>query len=174
MLKIGLTGGIGSGKSLISRIFSILGVPVFHSDEVSKYLINNNQDVVKKVSEIFGSDIYRNGILDNKRVSEIVFHNKQLLADLNSVMHPAVNNEFDRWVGEHTQSFYVLKETAILYESGTEKDLDFVVSVTAPESLRISRVMERDCVSREEVISRIQAQLNEEERNSFPKGYEWA
>ena len=166
MLKIGLTGGIGSGKSLVSRIFSVLGVPVFHSDEVSKYLINQNQKIIDAVSEVFGTQIYRQGMLDRKKLSEIVFDNKALLERLNSILHPAVTAEFKKWLSNCTGSTYIIKEAAILFESGTHQDLDIVITVTAPEDMRISRVMERDGISAEEVTHRMRNQLDEKERIS--------
>lgn len=164
MLKIGLTGGIGSGKSLVSRIFSILGVPVFHSDEVSKHLINQDQEIIASVSEVFGKQIYHQGILDRKKLSEIVFKNKALLERLNSILHPAVTAEFKKWLSDCPESKYIIKEAAILFESGTYQDLDIVITVTAPENLRISRVMERDGFSEEEVTHRMRSQLDDEER----------
>jgi dephospho-CoA kinase len=167
MLKIGLTGGIGSGKSVVCKIFSALGIPVFSSDEVSRSLIKRDPEIIKTVTRVFGRDIYRNGILDRKKLSECVFTDKDSLEKLNSIMHPAVAKAFNEWLKSFDNQSYIIKEAAIIFESGTDKELDFVVTVSAPESLRISRVMERDGISKEEVLLRMRNQVNEKERLSL-------
>jgi len=166
MRKIGLTGGIGSGKSVVCKIFSTLGVPVFHSDEVSRYLIDHDQLVIGEIKRIFGHDIYRNGMVDRKKLSQQVFTNREILEKLNSIMHPVVAKVFNGWIEKCKFSSYIIKEAAILFESGTDKELDGVITVSAPESIRISRVMERDGTTEEEVLQRIKNQMNEEERLS--------
>lgn len=166
MRKIGLTGGIGSGKSVVCKIFSTLGVSVFHSDEVSRYLIDHDQLVIDEVKRIFGHDIYRNGKVDRKKLSQQVFTNREMLKKLNSILHPVVAEVFNGWIEKCKSSSYIIKEAAILFESGTDKELDGVITVSAPESIRISRVMERDGTTEEEVLQRIRNQMNEEERLS--------
>jgi len=166
MLKVGLTGGIGSGKSLVSKIFTILGVPVFHSDDVSKDLINNDRRIIDDVSRIFGEEIYLDGVLDRKRLSRIVFSDTNQLEKLNSILHPAVADVFSEWLNKHSEYSYIIKEAAILFESGKARELDIIIAVSAPEKLRISRVMERDGVSEKDVLQRMINQLEEDDRNA--------
>ncbi len=164
MLKVGLTGGIGSGKSIVSKIFSILGVHVFHSDEVSRELMDHDPEIIKKVSAIFGNDIYRNGVVDRKTISEAVFTDKKALEKLNAVIHPAVQKAFSGWLEGCINAPYIIKESAIIFESGTDRELDYVIMVSAPEALRASRVIERDGTSKEEVVRRMRNQMNDTER----------
>jgi dephospho-CoA kinase len=166
MLKIGLTGGIGSGKSLVCKIVSTLGVPVFHSDEVSRDLMDHDTEIIRKVTGIFGKGIYRNGILDRKRLSEAVFTDRKALEKLNAIIHPAVLEAFNRWLTDCSNPPYIIKESAIIFESGTDKGLDYVIMVSAPEALRISRVMERAGTSRAEVLRRMRNQMNDAERSA--------
>lgn len=165
MLKIGLTGGIGSGKSVICKIFSTLGVPVFHSDEVSRDLLDHDPETIRKVTRIFGKGIYTRGILDRKKLSKAVFTRKRDLDSLNAIIHPAVRKAFNRWLAGYNDCPYIIKESAIIFESGTDQDLDYVITVSATEALRISRVMERDGTSQEEVRQRIRNQLSDAERS---------
>ncbi len=165
MLKIGLTGGIGSGKSLVCKIFSTLGIPVFRSDEVSRDLLDHDPEIISKVTSIFGDGIYRDGILDRKKLSAAVFTDRNTLAKLNAIIHPAVQEAFNGWMADCINAPYIIKESAIIFESGTDKGLDYVIMVSAPESLQISRVMKRDGASREEVLRRIRNQMNDTERS---------
>jgi dephospho-CoA kinase len=166
MLKMGLTGGIGSGKSLVCKIFSTLGIPVFHSDEVSRDLMDHDPEIIRKITGIFGNGIYRNGILDRKALSGIVFTDKKALEKLNAIIHPAVSAVFDEWLTGCGDPPYIIKESAIIFESGTNKGLDYVIVVSAPEDLRVSRVMERDGTSEEEVLLRMRNQMNDSERTT--------
>ena len=164
MKKIGITGGIGSGKTTVSKFFSLLGVPVYNADERAKYLLNNDINVIKKVKEIFGDEIYFENKIDRKHLSLLVFNQTNLLEKLNSIVHPAVFHDFDNWCLLHENEPYILKEAALIFETILHQKLDKIIVVTAPQELRISRVMQRDDSTKEEVKRRIQNQMSEEEK----------
>jgi dephospho-CoA kinase len=160
MLKIGLTGGIGSGKSFVSHIFSRLGIPVYDSDKRGKWLMNHNPDVKNRIIRLLGTMSYLNGELNRKFISGKVFNNKELLTGLNQIVHPSVENDFRDWcTQQNTKNAFVIQEAAILFESGAYKNMDYIILVTAPEELRIKRVMERDNISKTEVQNRIKNQF---------------
>ncbi|NQD70577.1 dephospho-CoA kinase [Sphingobacterium shayense] len=163
-LKVGITGGIGSGKSYVAKVFKALGVPFYDADKHAKELMNTNAEIKCKLVDIFGTQVYQeDGLLDRAFLSSIVFDNEERLKLLNSVVHPVVIAEALKW--SEAQTFdYSLKEAALLFESGSYKTLDFTVLVTAPQELKIQRVMARDGVTREQVISRISAQMADEEK----------
>ncbi|WP_442794627.1 dephospho-CoA kinase [Pelobium manganitolerans] len=164
MLKIGITGGIGSGKTTVCQIFSLLGVPVFYADIVAKDLMVTDAVLIAQVKRAFGNKAYfDNGSLNRKHVSDIVFNNKQELEKLNSYVHPAVFRAMDVWASQQKSS-YVLKEAALLFESGSYRQNDFNILVSADEDLRIKRVMERDGVTHDKVEARMRNQLSEQER----------
>ncbi len=167
MLKVGLTGGIGSGKSIISRVFGILGAPVFNADFEAKMLMESEPGVREKIRLEFGQDIYTSGRLDRKRLASLVFGNQDLLAKLNGIVHPAVGELFRKWVKSKEGVPYIIKEAAILFESGGYRELDHVVLVSAPPGLRISRVMERDGVDRESVEQRMANQWPDERKREL-------
>ena len=154
MLKIGLTGGIGSGKSSVAGIFEVLGVPVYYADTEAKRLMSEDAEVKAAIQHSFGERAYIDGLPDRKYLSAAVFNNSEKLALLNSIVHPATLHDVGRWISEQTAA-YIIKEAALIFESGSEKSLDYVIGVSAPESLRIARVMKRDNLSEEEVISRL-------------------
>jgi dephospho-CoA kinase len=158
MKKIGLTGGIGSGKSTIAEVFKILNIPVYNSDDRAKALMNENQQLMKEISKIFGSHIYQNGALNRAELGAIVFKNPELLQQLNAVVHPAVGADFNSWcASQNTQ--YVIKEAAIIYETGINKMLDGVIAVIAPNELRIKRVLKRPGMTEELINDRMSRQL---------------
>ena len=164
MLKIGITGGIGSGKTTVCQIFSLLGVPVFYADIVAKDLMVTDAVLIAQVKRAFGNKAYfDNGSLNRKHVSDIVFNNKRELEKLNSYVHPAVFRAMDVWASQQKSS-YVLKEAALLFESGSYRQNDFNILVSADEDLRIKRVMERDGVTHDKVEARMRNQLSEQER----------
>lgn len=167
MLKIGITGGIGSGKTTISRIFSALGVPVYNADNRARLVMENNDEVVRKIKTLFGSLSYLDtGKLNPRHLSSSVFNNPQKLEQLNSIVHPAVGKDFSDWL-KKVDFPYILKEAALLYEAKSYKELDKIIVVTCPEELRIKRTLERDPYrSREEVKSIIKRQLPEAEKES--------
>lgn len=163
MLKVGITGGIGSGKSTVCRVFNTLGIPVFFADSAAKYLMNNDPTLVSNIKDLFGADIYTNGSLDRPKLSSIVFSKPELLQQLNAIVHPATIAYGNNWMEAQT-SPYVLKEAAIFFESGTYKDMDIMIGVFAPKELRIHRAMRRDGTTRAKIEARIAQQMNEEEK----------
>lgn len=166
-LLIGITGGIGSGKSLIASIFRILGIPVFDADQSAKEIINSNLHVRKELTGHFGNEIYsKEGIIQRKLLASVIFNDRQALDLVNQLIHPLVKEAFDQWV-QRQKSGYVLHEAAILFESGYYKFMNFNILVTAPEELCISRTMERDHISRELVITRMHNQWNEERKRKM-------
>lgn len=162
-MLVGLTGGIGSGKSTVAKIFKSLGIPVFNSDTVAKNIINNNEEVIEQVIAEFGN-VYENGKLNTDKMAEIVFNDEQALEKLNKIVHPKVKEYFEKWVKENNNSSILIKEAAILIESGAHKLMNKVIVVTAPKEIRINRVVKRDDVSEGKVKDRIQAQFSDEER----------
>ena len=164
MLKVGITGGIGSGKSTVCRIFEQYGIPVYYADQRAKALMSEDAEVREKIHSLFGNEAYlEDGSLNRKYIGNLAFSNPSLLQQLNAVVHPAVARDFLQWAKEQ-DSPYVLKEAALLFEAGTFRDLDYVVTVYAPKELRIRRTMERDGVNREAVLSRIRKQWTEKQR----------
>jgi dephospho-CoA kinase len=161
MLKIGLTGGIGSGKSTVAKVFETLGIPVYYADDASKKLLNENDELKTAVVQHFGKEVYKNGELDRKHLASIVFNNKEKLDLLNSLTHPIVIKDAEDWMNRQT-SPYAIKEAALLFESGAAEKLDYIIGVYAPQHLRVKRVMERDGLPTEEVVKRINRQIDEE------------
>src|SRR5690606_11422131 len=146
-----LTGGIGSGKTTIANWFSDKGIPVYNSDIEAKRLMNESTEIHQKLIQLFGENAYANGELNRKFISEQVFENKDLLEKLNQIVHPAVFQDFQNWIQNQTAAF-VIKEAAILFESGSYHDCDYIISVISHEELRIQRVMARDRISAEQVL----------------------
>ena len=168
MLRIGITGGIGSGKSTVCRMFENLGVPVFSSDIEGRKILNKDKDAVEQVLKKFGSDMYTaEGTIDRERIGRLVFSDPKALESLSKIVHPKVNEEFNSWTRRHERSAYVLKEAAILFESGYYHDLDKIITVFAPKEIRIERVMKRDGMSRQDVEKRMLFQYTDEERNKL-------
>ncbi|TXB66686.1 dephospho-CoA kinase [Vicingus serpentipes] len=165
-LLVGLTGGIGSGKTTVSKIFNVFGVKVFNSDNVAKNLLNTNNEIRKEVIELFG-DVYENNLINAKKLASIVFNNSELINKLNQVIHPRVNLEFIEWVKNNNQEKLLLKESAILIESGGHNNLDQVILVVSDECNRISRVVKRDNSTKSAVLERINKQLTDEEKIKF-------
>lgn len=161
MLKIGLTGGIGSGKSTVAKVFETLGIPVYYADEAAKRLMNTDQELKASIISHFGEAAYTESGLDRKYLAGIVFNNKEKLDLLNSLTHPATIRDAENWMRKQT-SPYVIKEAALLFESGAEANLDKVIGVYTPEHIRIRRVMERDGVPADEIQKRMNRQMNEE------------
>jgi dephospho-CoA kinase len=162
---IGLTGGIGSGKSLISDIFTHLGIPSYNSDIEAKKLYNFPRIRTKIIQE-FGKEVYSGDLLRKEKLAEIVFTNKNKLQLLNAIIHPEVKMHFENWV-ESQNSNFIIKETAILIETKIYKSCDYVISVTCPETIRIERILKREHISREQISDRIAQQLSDSERNKY-------
>ena len=163
MMVVGLTGGIGSGKSTIAKAFAALGIAVFNSDEQAKVLIATDAQVKKRIIAAFGEEAYQNGEYNRAYIAQIVFNNSEKLAILNGIVHPALAKYFNQWAKKQT-SPYVLKEAAILFESGSYKDCDYIITVTAPEEVRIARVMARDHCTEAQVRARMAQQWSDAER----------
>lgn len=169
MIRIGLTGGIGSGKTTVAKIFQVLGIPVYYADDVAKKLMNTDTSLKETIIKHFGVQAYRNGELDRKYLASIVFNDTAKLKLLNSLTHPATIRDAEEWMKQLAESGgqktpYIIKEAALLFESGANKSVDRVIGVYAPLPLRIKRVMKRDGVTEEEVIKRISRQMDEEEK----------
>lgn len=160
MLKVGLTGGIGSGKTTVAKIFETLGIPVYYADEAARQLMNTDGELKKELIRHFGTEIYRDHELDRKYLASIVFSNKEKLELLNSLTHPVTIRDAELWMKKQTTP-YVIKEAALLFESGAAANLDAIIGVSAPQDLRVKRVMERDGATVEEVMTRISRQLDE-------------
>jgi dephospho-CoA kinase len=163
MIKVGLTGNIGSGKTTISKIFEKLGVPIYNSDEKSKLLLDTNIQLKEKLIEKFGN-IYDNDKIDKKKFADIIFTDKDELEKANVIIHPFVKEDFDKWCDEQV-SEYIIKESAIIFERNIDKYLDKVIVVYAPEYERIRRIMKRDITTIEDIQERIDAQLSDKEKN---------
>ncbi len=166
MKKIAITGGIGSGKTTISKFFEHIGIPVYYSDKMAKDLMNTNTQLKEQLVGAFGSDCYDlNGRLNTTYLSKEVFSDSKKLLDLNSIVHPAVMRDYLLWANKQNAP-YVILESAILFDIGWEQYFDKTIAVTAPNDLRVRRVMKRDSFTREEVQKRIDKQLAEEIRLS--------
>lgn len=161
MLKIGLTGGIGSGKTTVAKIFESLGIPVYYADDAAKRILNNDASLKETVIHHFGEASYQNGALDRKYIASIVFSNKEKLDLLNSITHPVTIKDAETWMEAQTAP-YAIKEAALLFESGAAEKLDYIIGVYAPQHLRIKRVMKRDNMDTQEVLKRISRQIDEE------------
>ncbi len=166
VLKVGITGGIGSGKSTVCRLFQELGIPVYNADDRAKYLMQHEHYLIDGIKKNFGEEVYENGQLNRTLLASKVFHDKEKVSLLNSLVHPAVFRDTERWVEEQqaTHVPYALKEAALLMEAGSFKYLDKLIVVTAPLNLRLQRVIERDQVSAAEVMNRMKNQWPEEEK----------
>ena len=165
MLKIGITGGIGSGKTTVCKMFEVLGIPVYYADARAKALMTEDPILVAQIKDLLGKKVYqKDGSLDRKRIAKIVFNDKEKLTQLNSLVHPAVAIDGENWHKSQTDVSYTLKEAALLVESGSYKSMDYLISVWAPKELRIERVQIRDNTSREEVEARIDKQVPEIEK----------
>lgn len=164
MLKIGITGGIGSGKTTVCCVFKTLGIPVFNADTIAKSIMITDSFLIASIKKEFGEEAYfPNNELNRKYLASKVFNNQEALTKLNSLVHPLTIKAFVDW-SLRQKSAYVIKEAAILFESGAYKDCDFIIVVTSPEELRIKRVMEREGVTEDNVRSRISKQMPESEK----------
>lgn len=163
---VGLTGGIGSGKTTIARYFKTLGVPVYIADEEAKKILFM-PDAVTAVKEVFGDGVFTGSLPDRQKLAAVVFNNPEMLQKLNGIIHPRVKEHFSQWVANHTDAPFVIKEAAILFESGSYKDCDKIILVTAPADVRIKRVMQRDNVTEDEVKRRMANQWEEAEKKKL-------
>lgn len=166
VLKVGITGGIGSGKTTACKMFEALGVPVYYADERGKYLMQHEHHLIDEIKKLFGEEAYENGNLNRRFISEQVFHDKPKLELLNALVHPAVFHDMEKWLAarEAENNPYALKEAALLVETGSYRGLDKLIVVTAPLDTRINRVKERDAIELEEVMARVRNQMPEDEK----------
>ena len=160
MLKIGLTGGIGSGKSVVAAIFQVLGIPVFDADKQAKSIMENDTQLVAAIKNLFGDDSYIDGKLNRPFIAKIVFNNAAKLQQLNAIVHPATIAAADVWMNSQT-SPYVVKEAALMFESSSAAHLDYVIGVSAPYNVRLQRAMSRDNLGKQEIIARMERQMDE-------------
>lgn len=163
MFKAGITGGIGSGKSVVCQVFETLGIPVFYADKAARYLMENDAVIIDSIKMLFGTDIYQAGRLNRERVSAIVFQKPGILEELNAIVHPATIRYGQQWM-ECQSAPYVLKEAAIFFESGSDAGMDYMIGVSAPQALRILRTMKRDNITQEKVLERMSNQMDEDEK----------
>ena len=154
MLRVGLTGGIGSGKTIVAQIFEVLGIPVYYADLETKRIMNENKILRKQLLEHFGEQTFVNDKLNRPYLASIVFNNPEKLDLLNALTHPLTIQHATEWMQTQTTN-YVIKEAALIFESGSAENLDYVIGVSAPRALRIQRVMNRDGITRDEVVKRL-------------------
>ena len=163
-MKVGLTGGIGSGKTLVCRVLEKMGVAVYYADSEARRLMNSDPGLVLQISGLFGNKAYEGGSLNREFIAHRVFNEKELLTRLNELVHPAVRKDFSRWASEQKPAFYVVEEAAILFESGSDRNMDLTVVVFAEKELRVRRAMQRDGSTREQVLNRMNSQMSDEEK----------
>ena len=164
-LRIGITGGMGAGKSTVCKIFSQIGISIYDADSRAKWLMNNNPELKEAIRKSFGWDSYtRKDDLNRDYIAKVVFNNEEKLKNLNSIVHPAVMKDFELWTQEHKDEPYSLKEAALLFESDSYKNLHKVIVINSPIETRIERVVKRDHVKREDVLKRIENQSTDRER----------
>lgn len=165
---IGITGGIGAGKSTVSTICKHLGFKVYNSDQRAKEIVSEDSTVKKKLISFFGNNVYKNGVLDRKFLSDKIFNDKSSLQQINSIIHPAVKKDFNCWVTNNSNEKILFKESALLFESGAYKELDKIILIVSDKNLRVSRVLNRDQKrSKKEIESIIDKQINEAEAIKF-------
>jgi len=163
VFKLGITGGIGSGKTSVCRVFDVLRVPVFSADQEAQEIMGNDSGIIRRLNSIAGKDLYINGSLDRTELAAIIFNDRTLLEKVNLLVHPAVFDHFRNWALEQTAP-YIIMEAAILFESGASKFVDRIATVVAPVEQRVERVIQRNKLSREQVMERMKNQMNDETR----------
>ena len=163
MILVGLTGGIGSGKSTVINYFKELGITCYQADDEAKKLMNSDKSLIKKIKNSFGDSIYINSKLDRKKLSAIVFRDKQKLELLNSIVHPIVNRHFENYC-KGLKDIYIIKEVAIIFETGTQNKFDKIILVRAPKEDRIKRIINRDKCNRQDAINRINNQIADDDK----------
>ncbi len=161
MLKIGITGGIGSGKSTVAHLFELLGIPVYYADAAARAIMNTDPELKTQLITHFGQEVYEGNTLNKSYLAAVVFQDKNKLELLNSLVHPATIRNAHHWMLRQTTP-YVLKEAALFFEAGSASGLDYIIGVYTPKAMRIQRTMQRDNITREEVEKRMKSQLNEE------------
>ncbi len=167
MLNVGLTGGIGSGKTLISKIFRSLNIPVYEADAEARRIMETDPEVMRAIHNLFGEDAFKGTLLNRPFIAGQVFKNKELLEKLNAIVHPAVEQDFMKWSELKHPYPYVIEEAAILFESGAANRMDYTIFVKSDKETRLRRVMKRDKLSREDVLARMNNQLEDEKKESM-------
>lgn len=160
VLKIGLTGGIGSGKTTVAKVFELLGVPVYFADTASKLLYQTNQELIASIKQHFGEEMYEEKQLNRAKLAAAVFGNDEKLELLNSLVHPPTIKDAEDWMMRQTAP-YIIKEAALLFEAGSASGLDYIIGVQAPQHLRLKRAMDRDGAKREDILNRMKRQIDE-------------
>ena len=163
MLKIGITGGIGSGKSTVAKMFETLGIPVYYADEEARRIMNEDATLKQAITKHFGPESYIDGKVNRAYISAKVFDNQENLALLNNLVHPATIHDSEQWMQRQTTP-YAIKEAALIFESNIRLTLDCVIGVSSPEDLRIERTMRRSSITREEVLDRMKNQMDEDQK----------
>ncbi len=163
MLRIGLTGGIGSGKTTVAKIFEVLGIPVYYADVAAKRLMNQPGPLKDELINAFGEEVYSDGQINTPLLSEKIFNNPSQLAQINSIVHPATIADALKWMSEQSAP-YIIKEAAILFEANADKDLDYVIGVSSPKLLRIQRIMQRDNMPEEMIFLKMSKQMKDDEK----------
>jgi dephospho-CoA kinase len=165
MLKIGITGGIGSGKTTVCRVFELLGIPIFYADTAAKLIMNTDPVLKEEILKTFGEKSYSmDGVLNRTHLSSIVFNNESELNKLNALVHPAVFRAFDKWLAIHHDAPYIIKEAALLFETKSYTMCDLSVLVVSPEASRVRRVIARDGISHDEIVLRMKRQFSDEQK----------
>jgi len=165
MLKIGITGGIGSGKTTVCKVFELLGIPIFYADTVAKLIMNTDPVLKEEILKTFGEKSYSmDGVLNRAHLSSIVFNNESELNKLNALVHPAVFRAFDKWLAIHHDAPYIIKEAALLFETKSYTMCDLSVLVVSPEASRVRRVIARDGISHDEIVLRMKRQFSDEQK----------
>ena len=165
MLKIGITGGIGSGKTTICNFFSLLGVPIFNADQEAKWLMQHTQKLIEDIQQVIGQKSYNNdGSINRKHIAQIVFNNVDKLKQLNQLVHPFVLEHYNEWCSKQTHTSFIVHESALLYESGFWKHNDYNILVQAPQALRIKRIIKRDGLSKHEIEKRMAQQWTDKQK----------
>ena len=163
MKIIGLTGGIGSGKSTVAKMFNELGVPIYYSDDEAKRLMNTSDQIKKGLIDVFGQKSFENGKLNRAYIAALVFNDKEKLKNLNAIVHPEVKSNFKKWIMNQNAP-YIIQENPLIFENNSQHDFDLVITVTAPKKNRIKRVMARDGLSENQVLDRVKNQLDDESK----------
>ena len=162
MLKIGITGGIGSGKTLVCNIFSCLSVPIYNADFQAKKIINTNLEIKEKLINNFGKNIYlKSGKIDKIKLSKIIFNDKEAIQLINKIIHPVVRTDYHKWINKHKAQKYTIKEAAILFESGAYKELDKIITVYSPQNIKIKRIIKRDKINQTEILKKMKNQMSD-------------
>lgn len=162
-MKLGITGGIGSGKTSVCRVFNVLGIPVFSADPVARQIMDNDTEIIQRINSIAGKNLYIKGSLDRMELATLIFNDNTLLEKVNSLIHPFVFDRFRKWEMEQN-ALYVIMEAAILFESGASKLVDRIATVVAPVEERVDRVIHRNNLSREQILERMRNQMDDDSR----------